>query len=394
MGFAAAHLTLDQLGVYGVFNVAISYSVAIVGFDFIYYTTRELLAEPKSNWASILLHHLVLVAVTFSAISPLLLLIFACQVLDWSLIGWFYLILVLEQPSQDLYRLLVGIGRSVKANIVLFVRCGIWPSFIILGSLRMPSLLTLENVWISWSLCSVASIGLGILFVRDLEWGKLRRSLDFAWMKKGISSAFKILIGGLATRTMNTFDRFFVSSVRGESEVGIYSFYSSIAAALMAFVDAGVISRNYSSLISACRKNQYKLAQSILVKTLTSTAIVALLFILGGVLCIDIVLNLIGKEELAASVGWLWCMLAAATITAFANVMQCALIGLGKETVIQRSSLIISVLFFILILPVLKLWGVPGLLLLVVSLQSLSLLMRGMPVLDLLRGSSASRCLD
>ncbi|MFW2762175.1 hypothetical protein ACN6Q9_03580, partial [Acinetobacter baumannii] len=52
--YMAKFLSAEEVGVYGLFVVLVSYSLYAVGFDFYTFSTRELVLKDKKEWGSFL----------------------------------------------------------------------------------------------------------------------------------------------------------------------------------------------------------------------------------------------------------------------------------------------------------------------------------------------------
>lgn len=250
--FFARFLTPAELGLYGLFSVSIGLVLYLLGFDFYNYATRELLAHPREDWPAMLRDQAVFHLATYVVILPMLVALFISRLLPWTQAGWFYLILILEHISQEFYRLLLTNSQSFLANVAHFVRAGAWV-FVFVGiALVYAPARSLTSVWLCWAAGDAAGIVVALLALAHLPWRRaLTAPIDLRWIRRGIRISGRLLAGTVAMWGISTFDRYILQHYEGINAVGIYSFYMSVASAIVVFVDAGVVAPLYPALVSA-----------------------------------------------------------------------------------------------------------------------------------------------
>ncbi|MGD9686123.1 MAG: oligosaccharide flippase family protein [Desulfobacter sp.] len=348
MVYLAKVLPPEQLGVYGLFTVTISYALYFCGLDFYTYAQREMLSLPRDQWGTIIRNQFAFYGVVYLVVLPLLLLVFVAGVLPWQMIGWFYLLLTLEHLSQELSRLLVACGKVTLTNIVLFFRSGAWVFAVIAIYRYNPDIDELWPIWTGWS-CGVAfSMLIAIYAVRRLV-GQLpaKVPIDWHWIRKGLKTAGQFLVGTLALRGLFTFDRYFLDLYAGKSAVGVYSFYMSFANAMMAFADAGIISKMYPKIVVAYRTGRYEEYKDNLKKL--GMGIIALYFSCLLVLLVVVkpVLHYIGKDIFSSQIGILWVLLAAMAVYSLSLIPHYALYAHGSDRQITFASVFALFIFVI-----------------------------------------------
>lgn len=347
MVYLAKVLPPEQLGVYGLFTVTISYGLYFCGLDFYTYAQREMFSVPRGEWGKIIRNQFMFYGVVYLIVLPLLLLVFVSGVLPWQMIGWFYLLLTLEHLSQELSRLLVACSKVTLANLVLFFRGGAWGFAVIALYILQPDMTKLWPIWIGWSCGTAVSILIAFVAVRHVV-GHFPRNgcTDWRWIRKGVKTAGQFLVGTLALRGLFTFDRYFLDLYAGKSAVGVYSFYMSFANAMMSFTDAGIISKMYPRIVVSYRtgrqeeykKNLYKLGLGIV--TLYISCSLAL------VVLVKPVLHYIGRDVYADQILVLWILLAATGVYSLGLVPHYALYARKGDRAIVISS-ILSLFFFL-----------------------------------------------
>lgn len=359
--YLAKALAPEQLGVYGLFTVTISYALYLLGLDFYTYAHREMLSLPHTAWSGIIRNQFVFYGVIYLIVLPLLLLIFLAGCLPWQLIGWFYLILTFEHLSQELYRLLVVCGKVTLANVSLFLRSGAW-AYVVLALFRLkPELHGLNVIWAGWTIGVAMSIVISIIAVLKVIGPAPERTvIDWRWMRRGVNVATQFLVGTLALRGLFTFDRYFVDLYVGKSVVGVYSFYMSIANAVLSFADAGVISRLYPRIVAAYRAGRYTEYHQHMKKLAFGIVLLYSTFSVGLFVTIKPVLHYIGREIYLEQVTILWGLLAAMWAYSLGLVPHYALYARGADRAVFVASVLSLLIFIVTAIYLTPVWGGMG----------------------------------
>lgn len=343
--YLAKVLPPEQLGVYGLFTVTIGYALYLMGLDFYTYAQREMLSLPRSAWGGIIRNQFMFYALVYLVVLPLLLLVFVAKWLPWHMLGWFYLILTLEHLSQELYRLLVACDKLTMATVTLFFRGGAWVFAVVLIFWTNPEMHGLTVIWAGWSIGVAVSIVIALMEVRKVVGPIPENSVtDWRWVRRGLKTATQFLLGTLAIRGLFTFDRYFLDLYAGKSAVGVYSFYMGIANAMIAFADAGVISRFYPRIVVAYKAGRYEEYRQHLKKMTVGIFVLYLTFALCLYVSIMPVLQYIGREAYLEQVATLWILIGAMGVYTIGLVPHYALYARGAD----RALVIVNVLSMVL----------------------------------------------
>ncbi|HEY9857796.1 MAG TPA: oligosaccharide flippase family protein [Stenomitos sp.] len=252
MLFLARFLQPEEIGVYGLMTATVASALFFLGMDFYVFSTRELLAKDRPNQARLVLDQVAFHGVVYVIVLPLLLVVFLTGVLPWIYVGWMYLLLILEHTSQEAYRLLTTLSRPVAANVTLFLRSGAWAYAVVAAVVLLPATRDLRTVWFGWGIGVLLSLVYAGYVLRGLGWrAALKLPINWRWIRTGLLTALPFFASTLALKTIEYSDRYFIEHFCGKADVGIYTFYSSIANAVQAFVFAGVISVLYPKLVEA-----------------------------------------------------------------------------------------------------------------------------------------------
>lgn len=340
MIYLAKVVSPEQLGVYGLFTVTISYTLYLLGLDFYTYAQREMLSLPQTQWGGIIRNQFMFYAVVYLFVLPLLLLVFVAGLLPWQMIGWFYLLLTLEHMSQELCRLLVACGKVTFANVTIFFRGGAWAFAVVALFLANPTMHGLTAIWAGWSVGVAISIVIAVYGVHSIICTMPEKAVtDWRWVRRGLKVAAQFLIGTLALRGLFTFDRYFLDLYSGKSAVGVYSFYMSFANATMAFADAGIISRLYPRIVAAYRLGRYEEYRQHLNKLAVGIVVLYVTFSVALFVTLKPVLRYIGREVYINQITTLWVLLAAMGVYSLGLVPHYALYARGSDRAITLTSI-------------------------------------------------------
>lgn len=260
--FLAKYLDPVLVGYYGLFTVAVGYSLYFVGLDFYTYTARELLKAPCEQRGRLLKGQAALSALLYLLFLPVALVLLHYS--DWpeSLLLWFFPLLVLEHFNQEMSRLLIALSEPITASVVLFIRQGSWALVIVALMAWDPSSRHLQTVMVLWAAAGLVAAVAGVWKVRKLHMGGWRDALDWHWIRSGIAVSTAFLLATLALRGIQTFDRYWLESLGGIEIVAAYVLYFGVAGTLLTFLDAGLFAFTYPVLIQLHRDQEADVAHA------------------------------------------------------------------------------------------------------------------------------------
>lgn len=337
-----------DVGVYGLVAATLSYSLFVLGIDFYTFSTRDMLSRPLEDAPRIIRDQLVFFVFTYIVFLPLLMGVFLAELLPWELAAWFYLLLLFEHLSQELYRLLVALGKSLIASIVMFLRMGAWVILAFVWFYGEPSRHELINVLYFWVVGAIASVCLGGWALRGLNWGGLGgHKIDWAWMRRGVCVAAPLLVGTLANRGIFTFDRYILDVYSGKEAIGVYTVFIGMATALISFVDAGAVVSYYPRIVVSFKEKDMVAFRANLKRLAISIALISSAFIACAFFLIGPLLGLVGKEVYMQNMNVFWLLLLSCVLMAFSYVPHFGLYAMGADRTLIFVSLISLVVFLV-----------------------------------------------
>ncbi len=338
--FLARYLAPEDLGVYGLILVTISISLYLLGVDFYTYNTREILAGEIADCPSKLRDQLVFHGLAYAVVLPALLVVFATGTIEWAWIGWFYLLLVMEHLSQEFYRVLVTLSRSTTANVVLFLRSGVWVYAVVVIGLVSPDVVSLQSVIGAWSIGVGLSLVIGLAATRHLDWSAIRSApIDWPWIRNGARVAGRFFVATLALLGAQYADRYFLQYFYGESAVGVYTLFWQIANGIQVFVYTGIIMVQFPPVLEALQKGQpdlyrTRMRRMVGISTVSIVAVAVLLLV-----AIRPLLNFTGKATYADNIQVFWILLAASVLFASAYLPHYSLYAKRRDSAIVGTTI-------------------------------------------------------
>ncbi len=345
--FLARFLEPAELGVYGLLAATVGYSLYFLGFDFYTYSTRELLKRERHEWGGLLKAQGALTLALYVIFLPLLSLIFIKGLLPVKVMGWFFVLLILEHLTQELGRLLIAISDQLFASLVLFFRSGVWAVLITGLMFVEPDTRSLDMVFGAWTLGSATALFLGIYRVKCMGLSGWRQDVDWIWIIKGLKVASALLIATLAIRGVFTLDRYWFQDLAGLDVLGAYVLFMGVSMALMSFLDAGVFAFIYPGLISAYQQRDPVGFHQGIRRLLLQTVGLCGAFSIIALVTIGPLLAWLGKPLYSEQQGLFVWILLATVLYALGMIPHYGLYAQGRDKPIIHSH-IASLIIFVL----------------------------------------------
>ncbi|WP_447882885.1 lipopolysaccharide biosynthesis protein [Serratia fonticola] len=246
----------SDVGFYGLYTSTISIALYIVGLDFYTYSTRDILkhnAEGSYIW-NVIYNQGIFFLASYLVVFVLWEKLFSLAGIH-SLMTLGFFILIAEHLSQEIFRILVVIGKISESNIQLFIRSGLWCYICAVGV--WFKLLSIDSVLMCWLVFATLAIAYGFFVLNRYE--KLSLSymkFNYDWIFRGVKVCIIFFVGTIFLRSVGYFDKVFARSVATLSEIGIYVFFIGIGSAVQSAIDLMVISRRYPELIRTIQMNE------------------------------------------------------------------------------------------------------------------------------------------
>jgi O-antigen/teichoic acid export membrane protein len=385
--FLAKYVSLDELGVYSLVTISITYLAFLLGFDFYTYSNRELLKIEDKEWSGIINSQFVFYSISYTLSIPVILAFFYFDMLPWEYLLYFYALLILEHLSQELMRLLIVMLKPMQANLQLFIRSGGWILLFIIYY-YITGDISLSTLFIFWIFADILAIAFSIAcFDKDKKFYFKFSAFNLAWVTKGLRVALPLLVSTLALRGIYVVDRYILKYDSDIGSVGIYSFYSNMSNALISFVDAVIVVQFYPKLVRAYSSSNIdkynEVLRSFKRKMISFCAIIFILL----ASTFPIVTLYLGKKQLIENISVYYILLVSAVIYSIGLVYHFELYAQGKDKSIIASS-VISFAIGLVIMIYLSKYGMLGIALGQLLATSLVLITKKTAVERIKRGSN------
>jgi O-antigen/teichoic acid export membrane protein len=249
----------EGLGLYGLMVSAVVIGLFVLGLEYKYFVVRELIARPVGFQAAVLRDQAVLYILTAAIALPILAVLVSWGL--WSPIPagaftWLFALVLVELAAQEGGNALIGLSRPLAANVVLFVRSGMWVFPVVIAVWVSPAARDTSTIFLGWLLGAAASFGLAAYCLRGIGWrNALSRSIDWAAIRTGLRTSAPFLLTSGAALGLLFLDRFIIEANQGLAAVGIYTFFAGFATALHTLVNTGVSLIRMPRLVKAHHDN-------------------------------------------------------------------------------------------------------------------------------------------
>jgi O-antigen/teichoic acid export membrane protein len=300
--YMARYLGLADVGAYGLIVGLVTGLPVILSFGIHDWTSRLVVGLDRSAAIPIATTRL---ATTFA-------IELAVQALLWAGAMWFgppigattamliAAILLLEHLSLDAFSLQIGRGQAVAANILFFIRSGLWPLIAILWGLIDPGARSLDTVLLCWvGGLSLSWIAIAILAVTRGWWRFA--GFDRDYLRRAFVGGVPFWIADIGVVGNLYLDRFLVSYFLGMEAAGIYTFFWSYTNVVHTLAVNGIMLPQMPALVSAARTGDTALIGKERRRIALETARWGIGLALAAGLVMPALLPLMGRPILAAS---------------------------------------------------------------------------------------------
>jgi O-antigen/teichoic acid export membrane protein len=360
--YIGKYLSSTELGEYGLFVTTVSISMYFLGMDFYIFNSREIIKVEHHNRLSLIKDQFVFHIIVYAFVLPLLFSVFLFDIIDYKYIVFFYLIVVTEHISQELFRLYVTLSQQVLANVLLLFRTGIWVYIlIILWTYGIKNTENLYSVYVAWFFGAFFSIVIGVYYLFKIyDKDTLVSKIDWIWIKHGFKISLPFLVGTIAYKVIEFSDRYMIDYYMTKSDVGIYTFFGSIANTMQTIVYTLVIMMYYPKMIELYKDSKMEEFNSTTKKFFLEVLIYSMITIIGIVIFIHPVLEYLGKVEFTQNLSVLWVLLAGVLVLNLSFVPHYILFVKHKDIAIRNITILGAVMNIILNMCLIPLFGLIG----------------------------------
>jgi len=359
--FLSRYITPSELGVYGLIIASVAWSVYVLGYDFYAINTREILATKYDERVYLIRDQFVFHGLVYCFIFPLLLLIFFIHILPWKYAPWFYSILILEHLAQEGDRLLITFSRQLEANIVLFLRGGLWVYVVIVISQLTTHHMSLVFVFSGWLIGVLCAVFLVAIMFRKLNWRKvLHKKVNWLWLRKCAQRATVLFIATMSIQAIMYLGRFFLKFYTDYEIVGVYSYFSSLLNVIPVFAYTGIFAFMMPKLVQNYNDkkfSEFKNTVNRMIFTLGCFVIITGILASVGIFTVLAITN---KIVYYNNLSVYWILLCAAICNVLAMIPHYILYAKCLDSLLLFSSILSVIASVILNFIMIKYFGIIG----------------------------------
>lgn len=249
----AKYLKVEAVGIYGLLVASIGFCIYLLGFDFHTYSTREIVSADEQEVGWRVKSHLMWLCLCYILFLPLLYLLFLFNFLPVYIVWWFYALMILEHITAELGRFLIARDLQVVASFTLFIRTGLWSFACVVVMYFIEDMRELDFVLVCWVVGLVVSFFVSLLLSGISEFIRQGGTVKWLWIYKGVKICLPILLATLLVRVVYVSDRYLLGFISDMSIVGVYVFYMTVGAAIVAFLEYGLFNLFFPKMIKAWR---------------------------------------------------------------------------------------------------------------------------------------------
>jgi len=348
-------MSLDTLGLYNIVSVTVAWSVYVLGFEFYSFSLRQIVGEDDRTISGFVFNQLVFHLFGFVLLAGLSPMLVAFGFIPSDLLFYFVIITLFDQLSQECYRICIALGRPQFANLLHFIKSGLWVyPLLVLAFFEIE--VTIHFILMAWLVGTLAAFVIGVIKLAMLNVLQLKiANLDIAWIRRGILVAFPFLVISAAQLTMDFSDRYLIDYFLGKSDVGVYSFFYGIANVPTTLITSVLVAGYYPKVINAY-KFQDKIGQrhALIRKFLWQSIGLAISVCAIVISLIHVLLDFVEKRPLIDQINVFYLMLGQVILFSIQVVVQTILYARHEDRFLLVSAVagaLLNILLNIFLIP-------------------------------------------
>ncbi len=263
--YTAHYLGLADLGLYGLIVAVTTILPAFAGFGTNDWTLRQVAGGQSARTTALITTRLSMVVIFHIVCQPIA---FAANAafgtpVPWSLAIVIGVVAVLEHVAADTNDMLVFRNHAVLANLLFFLRAGVWPLGVIALGIAIPATRTINYLMYGW--LAGLLLTFAILAGYAATHGHFQRmGFDWARMRTGIRASVPFYLKDMSIASGLYLDRFLVTLFLGIESAGVYTFFWSIANVIHNLCFYGIFQPHLAKLVQAASAGKQHFRRALL----------------------------------------------------------------------------------------------------------------------------------
>lgn len=352
-------ISLEFQGEFTLMNTNIALLVVFVGLDFYIYSNR-LIVKDQTSLMFVFKNSLVFYFCSYLLLIPICYLLYQFGLVPKEVLLVFIVLSILEHLGQELFRIYIALENVVFANILFFLRAGLW-SWVLVVYLFFVGTdgVNLFAILGIWALSSLTAIVLGIAQLPEIRrFGSV--PLDKNWIVKGVKVGASVFLATIFLKVIEYSDRYLIDYFLGKKALGIYAFYFQLSNIINVLVFTLYISFIYPKIL----KNVYNRDKEVLKRNKNeiykSTLAIVLGMLVVFLISMPFILEAMNKQDLDANKDILFILMGSAIFFNFSFGSHYVLIAEERENLIIKTTFIAFVINLVLNISLIPLMGIYG----------------------------------
>lgn len=334
------YFNTSDLGLYGVVTAIVAYILFFLGLEYYNYSSRALVGVNSCEQVIMIRDQIVLHAIVYLIISPVIFLVFFIHLLPYLFCFLFLLLILFEQISNELMRILIVLSHPYLANIVYFFRQGFWIYILIPFFVFIPETRQIDAILVAWTIGAISSILIGVMPLIKFPWKNIwLHPVNWSNVKQGLYVSRPFLISAFCALGLLYIERFFIGYFCGMDELGIYTFYAGFTIALHNLVNTCVTKMRLAQLLIAYKQNNLNAFYLEVRDMLKNTIVFVFVFVMMSVICMYPFLIFINKKIYLHSLNVFYVLLFAVSCRSIADVPLYVLYAQNNDHLILKINL-------------------------------------------------------
>lgn len=358
--FVARYMSFEDLGFYGLVTAASIMAPIFIGLQLVYMITRKAVTQHPEEIVDSLFYYWSYLGLLYSLF------------LLAAIVGGLYLgkvvlcllvlgVIFLEHLNNDIYQLLLNRSMMVSANLLHFVRSGLWIFVFILWAFFEPSLRVITTLFGFWCVGGLIALA-GFFFVtRHWGWSFHKRDVPlWRWVFQEFKHSKVIYFNSLLNTSSHYVDRYLLTFFLGLEMTGVYVFFWSVYSALSNLLRTGVIQVARPKMVKAFKFGQLDEFAAIYYGSMKRTFVMACVFALAAGGALYLIVPHIDKPLAVAWFGVLWVLMVGFVLTMVSEIMGLVFYSRHRDDLTFKTSfacLFSSALCNAVLIPFMGLWG-------------------------------------
>ena len=293
-------LGIEVAGAFALFQTSTILLGQLIGLDLFWWYSREIASNVSTSRRGLVIASVRWVFARSYAVGALLALLpFIGGFVPWRYFAVFLAIAFFEQIAQELYRILIALGRPVAANTTFFIRSASWVPVFLLLVYALPGARSLTTLYACWLVGDiVALLTTVVLIEKSAPHTLFARPQEPLPVRESLRTSKLYFASSILTNVVEYSDRYLLAALAGTAEVGVFWILRGLSNVIVQASYFVVYEFRFPvvAAASAARTPESTGTARAMVR---DGALLAVLAAVGVIACYSTVVRLIGRPELA-----------------------------------------------------------------------------------------------